>query len=1118
MDIIEQLGVIKINFLYHELFNFQLQLLHMKRFKTLNFLETIRVCTRTRGKFLKKGSTFITAFLLSIICSFQTFAQSHLVTGTVTDPDGKPLTGASVTVKNTQTGTSTNANGKFSISVPNGSSTLVFTFVGLTTQEVAVNNRSTVDVSMSNNGTALQDVVVVGYGVQQKKSLTGAVATVKEEQLRAIPTGDPASRLQGRAAGVTVTNNNAPGAAATVRVRGYGSLGNNNPLYVIDGIPRTSMDNINPNDIESMTVLKDASSSAIYGSRAANGVIVVTTKRGKGGQPTLSFDVRYGIQSKTNRPDLMNSREIGENLWQKFKNMGLKPGDAGWGNAQFGFGANPVVPDYILPAGKMEGQVNENTYSYPSPYNAITRANKGEIDWYEKVFVKAPIQEYNLSVSGGVAGKSNYSISGGYMDQKGIVNYGGDAFNGPTNGGFKRYSLRSNADVKVNDWAKIGVSLSSTYINLKGTVGPAPANAAIAISPLLPIYDIRGNFAGSKTPLTGNQRNPVAELIRNDDDYTRRLLLQASPYAQISFTKDLIFKSLFGVSFDEGKSLDRFLIDPEFNQTQLVSTLTSSSNTGLQYNWVNTLNYLKTIKDDHNFNVLVGTEAVDNSTQFLTGSRSTFAFTDLNYMVLNAGQKDVTNTGSFDQNRLFSYFGRLNYDFNGKYLFEAVVRRDASSRFVGKYRWGTFPAFSAGWRISQENFMKNINWLTDLKLRVGWGKNGNDNVGNYNAYTTFIANGFESYYNISGSSRSSSTAGMHQSTLGNPEGRWETSIATNVGVDISLFKSKLEASLDVYDRRTIDLLYSDTKPATWGEVNLPNVNIGEMKNTGFDLMLTYRGKVAKDLSFTVNANISHFKNQVVKLNGNPNEIRFGNPTEASFNTATVTGKPLESFYGYVVEGIFNTQEEVAKWPKFNPNVAGVDVYSMPGVFKFKDVNGDGKITPLDRTFLGDGYPALSYGFNFDLKYKNFDIDMFLQGLQGRKLINSASRNMLFIRSDGNYLRKRLYESWTPERYASGAKITVPITINNDANMQLPSTYFIQDGDYARLKNLQLGYTLTPKVLAKIKVSSLRVYFQAVNLFTLTKYTGLDPEVTEQGIDNSVYPTARIFMFGFNMRL
>ncbi len=878
------------------------------------------------------------------------------------------------------------------------------------------------------------------------------------------------------------------------------------------------MDNINPNDIESMTVLKDASSSAIYGSRAANGVIVVTTKRGKGGQPTLSLDVRYGIQEKTNHPDLMNSQEAGENLWQKFINMGLKPGDPGWGNTQYGFGQKPTVPDYILPAGKMQGQVDENTYTWPTPYNAITKTNKGETDWYEKIFIKAPIQEYNLAVSGGVAGKSNYAISAGYMDQKGIVNYGGDAFNGPTNSGFKRYSLRSNSDVQVNDWAKIGVSLSSTYIDLKGTLGSAPVSTVLTLNPLLPIYDIRGNFAGSKTPATGNGRNAVAELIRNDDDYTHRLLLQASPYAQISFTRNLIFKSLFGVTFDESKSLDRVLVDPEWNQTSLVSSLTSSSNSGLQFNWVNTLNYLKTLKDNHNFNVLIGTEAVNNSSQFVTGSRSTFAFTNLDYMVLSAGQKDVTNSGSFDQNRLFSYFGRLNYDYKGKYLLEGVVRRDASSRFVGKYRWGTFPAFSAGWRISQEHFMENINWLNDLKLRVGWGKNGNDNVGNYNAYTTFIANGNESYYNISGSSRSSSTAGMHQSTLGNLNGRWETSIARNIGLDVLLIQSKFEASLDVYSRSTTDMLYSDSKPATWGEVNLPNVNIGEMKNTGFDLMLTYRGKAGKDFNFTINANLSHYKNQVVKLNGNPNEIRFGNATEASFNTATVTGKPLESFYGYIVEGIFNTQEEVAKSPKFNPNIAGVDVYSMPGVFKFKDVNGDGKITPLDRTFLGDGYPNLSYGVNIGLNYKNWDLDMFLQGLQGRKIINNISRGMLFIRSDGNYLRKRLYESWTPERYANGSKITVPITINNDANMQLPSTYFIENGDYARMKNIQLGYILNSKVLTKMKVNNLRVYFQASNLFTITKYSGLDPEVTEQGIDNSVYPTSRFFMFGFNMKL
>lgn len=1066
----------------------------------------------------KKNNFFLFCFLFSLSFSFQTFAQNLLVAGKVTDQDGNALGSTSVTIKNTQAGTSTDANGRFSINVPGANSILVFTSIGFTTQEMPVNNRSTINLSMSPDATALKDVVVVGYGVQKKKSLTGAVVSVDEEQLRAMPVGNPASRLQGRAAGVTVTNNNAPGAGSTVRVRGYGSLGNNNPLYVIDGIPRTGMDNINPNDIESMTVLKDASSSAIYGSRAANGVIVVTTKRGKAGQPTLNFDVRYGIQQRTRRFDLMNAQEAGENLWQKFKNMGLKPGDPGWGNAQYGSGATPVIPDYIFPAGRMQGQVDENTYSWPNPYNAITRTNKGEIDWFEEVFVQAPVQEYNISVSGGTVGKSNYALSAGYMDQKGIVNYGGDAMNGATNGGYKRYSLRSNADVTINDWLKMGISLSGTYNNLKGTTGAGPVTTVLTLNPLLPIYDIRGNFAGSKTPGTGNGRNPVAELIRNNDDYTRGLLLQASSYAQISFTKDLIFKTLFGFNYDAGNTLDRYLVDPEWNQTSLVSSLVSTATTSLQYNWVNTLNYLKTIKDDHNFNVLLGTEAIDNSSQFVTGSRSTFAFTDLDYMVLSAGQKDVTNGGTFDQSRLFSYFARLNYDYKGKYLLEGVMRRDASSRFVGKYRWGTFPAFSAGWRISQESFLENINWLNDLKLRVGLGKNGNDNVGNYNAYTTYIANGSESYYNISGSSRSSSTAGFHQSTRGNPDGRWETSIARNIGLDVSLFKSKFEASLDVYSRSTIDMLYTDTKPATWGQVNLPNVNIGEMRNTGFDLMLSYRGKAGKDLNFAVNANLSHYENQVVKLNGNSSEIRYGNATEASFNTATVAGKPLDAFYGYSVEGIFNSKEEVANWPKFNPNVAGVDVYSMPGVFKFKDVNGDGKITPLDRTFLGDGYPNLSYGLNIDLNYKNWDLTLFLQGLQGRKIINSISRGMLFIRSDGNYLRKRLYESWTPERYASGDKITVPITINNDANMQLPSTFFIENGDYARMKDIQLGYTLDPRVLSNIKINSLRVYLQASNLFTLTKYSGMDPEVNEQGIDNSVYPTSRIFVLGLNMKL
>ncbi len=1075
------------------------------------------------NKFRTKPPGGYRAALILLVIIFSSvsaiYAQNspRQVRGKVTDSKGNALIGVTVKLKGAATGASTDVQGDYSIQVADDKGILVFTYLGYKSMEIAVNRQSTVNAELEDDNQQLEEIVVVAYGTQKKASVTGAVASIGSEDLNAVAVGDAASRLQGRIAGVTVTTSNIPGGTATVRVRGYGSLGNNNPLYVIDGIPRTDMDNINPNDIESMTVLKDASSSAIYGSRAANGVIVVTTKGGKEGQTRLNFDARIGMQDKTNSPELMNSEEIGLNLWQKYKNMGLVQGGTGWGNVQYGNGAAPVVPDYIFPAGKMTGQVDESTYTWPAPYNAITKANKGETDWYEAIFSPAPLEDYNLSISGGNAGNV-YSVSAGYMNQKGIVNYGGDAINAGTHSGFKRYSLRSNTDIKVNNWLKIGPRLSATYLDRAGLLSGAPAGDVLTLHPILPIYDIKGNFAGSKTPATGNGTNQVANLIRNKDDYDRGLILQGSTYAQAGITKDLLFRTMLGVSYNTGNSHDRSLVDPEFNQTALVSRLNTTSDISLQYNWINTLNYMKTIRANHNINVLLGSEALDNRNESVAGARSTFAFTDLNYMVLNAGEKDITNAGTYNQSRLFSYFGRLNYDYKGKYLLEGVIRRDASSRFVGKYRWGTFPAFSAGWRISEEPFMDKVSWLDDLKLRLGWGTNGNDNVGNYNAYSTYIANGNESYYNISGSSRSSSAAGFHQSSVGNEQGRWETNVAKNIGLDMSMFKSRLEVTLDVYERVTSDMLYNDSRPATWGQVNLPNINIGEMKNTGVDLILTYRGQAGRDFSYSINTNLSHFRNEVVKLNNNPKEQRFGNAVEASFSTVTQAGKPLNTFYGYVVEGIFNTPAEVASWPKFNPNLAGVDVYSMPGVFKYKDVNQDGKITPLDRTFLGDGYPDLSYGLNLDLKYKAWDMTTFVQGVTGRNIVNNAKRGILFVRSDGNYLKSRLYESWTPERYASGAKITLPITINNDANMSLPNSFFVEDGDYLRMKNVQLGYTVPATALSKVKMQGLRVYLQATNLFTATKYSGMDVEVNETGIDGSVYPTPRIIVFGFNMKL
>jgi TonB-linked SusC/RagA family outer membrane protein len=1043
--------------------------------------------------------------------------QQKSVSGKVTDSSGGSLPGVSVVIKGTTNGVITDIDGKYTISKVPENATLQFSFVGMKGQEIAVGSKYTINITLAEETIGIEEVVAVGYGTQKKESLTGSIASVGGDKLNAaVPAGNAMSRLAGLVTGVTVTTNWLPGSTATVRVRGYGSIRSNDPLYVVDGIPRTSFDNINPNDIESISVLKDASSAAIYGTRAANGVILVTTKRGKEGRGRVSFSAKHGFQflTKSSMPDLMNSQEYVDNLRQKWTNMGLAVGIAGWGDAQVGY-ADPRLPDYIFPAGKMTGSVDESTYTppYALPYNAITKTNKGG-NLYGKVWSQgAPTDDYNLNLSGGNVG-SNYSISVEYYHQKGLFNYDGDNYNPATNNGYTRYSLRSNSDITVNEWLKISPDISAFYARQDGSTGNG--SVAINFNPLLPIYDIKGNFAGSKIPLMGNGVNPVADLVRNKDDYSNQLVVQASTTVQIKFTKDLTFRSLFGANYRVSNTSDRALADPEFNQTLNTAIFTAGANRNFQFNFTNTLNYMKSI-NNHNINLLLGTESLDQRYEDLSGSRSTFAFQNIDYMILSAGQKDITNAGTIDQNRLFSYFARANYDYKGKYLLEAVLRRDASSRFIGKYRWGTFPAFSAGWRISEEDFLKNSTWINNLKLRLGWGKNGNDNVGNYNAYSTFGGADNRSYYNITGASRSSVSAGFSKVSLGNPDARWETGISTNVGLDVSLFKSKFEGILDVFDRRTKDMLYMDTRPGVWGMVTLPDKNIGEMKNTGYELTLAYNGgEAGSKLIYRVSANISQFKNTVVKLNNNPNEILYGNNTEAGYSTATAAGHPFNSFYGYVFEGFFNTQDEVNAWPKYNPNAAGLDTYSRLGVMKFKDVNKDGVINSLDRTFLGDGYPDLTYGLNASLKYEGWDLNLGVVGIYGRSIINNAQRTIIFIRNDGNYLTKRLYESWTPERYASGAKITVPITINTDANMQLPSSYFISKGDYIQLRDITIGYTLPNKVLSRLKVTNFRVYVQANNLITITKYNGNNPEVNDSGVDNNVYPTPRIFTFGINM--
>ncbi len=1050
-----------------------------------------------------KKTLFVVLVFLTLPPSIL-LAQLKTVTGAVRDEKGAPISGVSVLIKGTSTGTTTNESGQFTISAP-AAATLVISNVGFADQEVAVKGQSSIAVRLVASSELLNQMVVVGYGTQKRLNVTGSVATINASDIKTMPDANVASRLQGRVPGVTVTGDNSPGGTPSVIIRGFGSINNSDPLYVIDGVPTTNLNGINPNDIESMTVLKDASSAAIYGSRASNGVILVTTKRGTPGKARLAFSTRVGLQRNQNEMAVLSPQESGELGWLQYKNDGLKMGDIGWGNPTYGYGATPRIPDYILPVGKMVGEVDESLYKWPRPYFGIIKTNKEGTDWYKAIEHPNPLlQEYNLSISGGTE-KSDYAISAGYMSQNGTVNYTG----------FKRYSLRSNANVAVTDWLKIGESLSAAYTDRNGLANNNDLNSvalAARTSTSMPIYDIKGNWAGSW--------NPLALLYRNKDDYTRNMRIVANTYAQATIAKDFTFRSILGIDYTSARNKDRNLIMYESSDAAASDLLNESYNGGLQYNWDNTLNYSKTFGEKHHLNVLVGSSVVNNRYEVLTAGRSTYAFTDVDFMVLNSGEKDQTSGGNFDQWYTLSYFSRLNYDFKGKYLLEGVVRRDGSSRFSEANRWGTFPALSAGWRVSKEAFMSGATWINDLKLRVGYGQNGNDNVGNYNTYSSYRSNMFESYYNMAGTGSSTSQAGFHLYKFGNPDALWETSTTTDFGIDAVLFQNKLGFNFDVFNRRTTDMLYPDSRPATAaGLAVLPSVNVGEMLNKGFDLALTYHGNPGGNFKYNIQANFSHYNNKVVKLNGNPDEVRYGTTLRNSVYSISKAGVPVSSFYGYQVEGIFNTQKEIDDHAKYNPDNTGKDNYSRPGMFMFKDVNGDKIINSLDRTIIGNPHPDLTYGLNMDFSYKNWDLAMFFQGVHGNQLIN-------FLKWDGFAgisTRDQLYESWTKDRAASGATITYPMQTRNNTELHLPSSFFVEDGAYFRMKSLVIGYTIPSAMLSRVKIGGLRIYAQATNLFTITKYSGLDPEVRQinnltLGVDAGIYPTPQTVMFGIDLNL
>lgn len=1064
-------------------------------------------------------------WLLLLLGAAPAFAQQKKITGTVTDEKSQtPLPGVTVVIKGTNRGTATAPAGTFSIDAKPGE-TLVFSFVGYTPKEVPVGENAIMNVAISENIGNLNEVVVTGYGSQSKKDITGAVATVDVKKLLATPASNIGQALQGRVAGVTIGTDNSPGGNVMVRIRGFGTINDNSPLYIIDGVPtKGNLNTLNLGDIESTQILKDASASSIYGSRAGNGVVIITTVKGKLGKPKVSYDFYYGTQRPGKFLDLLNTDEYASLLWESRRNAGNVGANGNPTHAQFGNGANPRIPDYIFPEGAMEGDPRVNPANYTTDIDGadfrktkwlITRANKAGTNWMDEIFDPAPMQNHQLKVSGG-SETGRYAMSLNYFNQDGILIYTG----------YKRYSVRANTEFNISRSIRAGENFQVAYGERIGQ--PAgnqnegnPISFAYRMQPIIPVYDIMGNFAGTKGGDLDNAKNPVAALYRNKDNVSKELRLFGNAWAEVDILKNLTVRTSFGVDFNWFNYKNYVIRDIESSESASVNSLTINTNYGNTWTWYNTLTYRFDLGTLHHFNILGGTEAISSMFDPLTAGRQRFFLDDLDNRYLDAGNgSTATNSGVYNNWRLASEFGKINYGYNDKYLVDFTLRRDRSSRFAKSNNVALFPAASAGWRISEEPFMKSVTAVNDLKLRVGWGKTGNQEIGNYTPYTTFGTNPTNSFYDLNGS-KTSSLQGYELNQFGNPNAKWETTTSTNIGLDATLLRGKLGFTVDLYQRKTSDMLFPVEIQYTQGQATNPFRNIATMVNKGIELGLNYYGDALKgDFTYDLSVNFSAYKNEVQKTDGNPNTRFFGFTTRLPAMTVTQAGHPISSFFGYVIDGIFQTDDEAAKAPLQFSNTLGAN--NKAGQFRFRDVNGDNKIDANDRTIIGSPHPDFTYGFNAELKYKQFGLTIFAQGVQGNQLFNYVRYWTDFPTFAGNRSRRMLEDSWRPGK--TDAKLPQPRS--NDVISSNPSTYYLENGSYLRFKNIMLSYNLPESLLKRVGISSLKVYVQGQNLLTFTGYTGLDPEINlrnydpnndrHMGVDEGAYPMSKVYLVGANL--
>lgn len=1055
--------------------------------------------------FLRLSLAVILLFLNHLL-----FAQQRTITGQVTDPaSGHPVNGATVAVRGSTIATETNAEGNFTITVPNANSRLVISSVGFETQDFPLAGKSNVAIGLKTTLSTLNEVVVTGYTAQRKKEITGSVAVVNISQMKQTPAGTGEEALQGRASGVTIITSGQPGAASDIRIRGITAFGNNSPLVIVDGV-RGDLHNINIPDIESMQVLKDAS-AAIYGVAGSNGVIIITTKKGRSGKARVSYDGYYGITTRGPGYDMANSQEEANAIWLQQRNSGI----ANPSSKQFGSGVNPVIPDYITPFATFEGGPGTDPSTYNINSNQITRANKIGTNWYDVITRNAPSQNHNISVSAG-SDKSSYFFSLGYLDQQGPLRF---QYN-------KRYSVRANTQFTIKDKIRVG---ENAYVFYKqnptfGNQGEgSPFTTVYRESAVIPVFDIMGNFAGTKSQDFGNARNPYADIYRTKDNKGNEWNIQGNVYAEVDFLKHFTARTSFGGTLSNQYSFAFTYVGYENAEGNTGSnSFSENAQYDNQWTYTNTLQYNNNF-GDHSLKVLVGSEAVNYHGRGFGAGRSNYFSENPLYWTIGTGSGAQSNSGYAYQSSLWSQFARLEYGYKGKYLVNGSLRRDASSLFTDSVRTGYFPAVSAAWVISEESFLKSVTFINNLKLRGSWGKLGStSNVLSTNPFNLYGTSSGRSFYALNGSS-TAPNVGFYRSNIGNPATSWEGDIISNFGFDATILKNQFDITIDYYKKKVSGLLFtaSGTEFARVfiGDAGLPKVNIGDMQNTGIDGSVTYHGSVGRDFKFDITGSFTSYNNKIVDIPGLP---YFNGPTIRNITpTRNEENHPVGAFFGYKVLGLFQSAEEVAKSP--------TQTDAAPGLFKYQDVDGNGKIDDNDRTYIGDPNPDFTYGLNISFNYKNFDFSTFFFGMSGNDIFNNTKTFTDFPDFfKGGISKEAALNSWTPTN--PGATVPKLRTTGGFSSDAVANSYFISKGSYLRNKQMQIGYTLPSSVLSKYGIDRVRIYVQSANMFTITKYKGLDPELqststnngktidntTQFGIDQGNYPHTPAYLVGINL--